>query len=63
MVLQGMTGMLRYCVVQYDMVKCDVMCHGVLFDDTVCSVLYDMEKCGMMCCSVRFHDMVCCGVV
>ena len=32
-----MTGMLRYCVSRYDMVKCGVMCYGVLFDDTVCS--------------------------
>ena len=37
MVLRGMTRMLRCAVARYDMVKCDVMCYGVLFDDTVCS--------------------------
>ena len=46
-----------------DMVKCDVMCYGVLLMIQCALVLYDMEKCDMMCCGVRFHDMVCCGLV
>ena len=58
-----MTRMLRCGMARYDMVKCDVMCYGVLLMIQCALVLYDMEKCDMMCCGVRFHDMVCCGLV
>ena len=53
-----MTRMLRCGVARYDMVKCDVMCYGVLLMIQCALVLYDMEKCDMMCCGVRFYDMV-----
>ena len=58
-----MTRMLRCGVARYDMVKCDVMCYGVLLMIWCAVVWYDMIMRDMTCCGVPSHDMVCRGVV